>query len=111
MGKTLSGENTGIVDGFTDLFRNMDFVDRPVLFLIFIMVLAAVIYFKFCKQRKPKKIKKIDSEIESSNSDKDAAKWIANYIRNNPRMSMNPYLNPHATVSRRNINPVVEFDD
>ena len=83
----------------------------PVLFFIFIVVLAAVIYFKFCKQRKPKKVKKMDSEIESSNSDKDAAKWIANYIRNNPRMSMNPYLNPHATVSRRNINPVVEFDD
>ena len=28
----------------------------PVLFFIFIMVLAAVIYFRFCKQRKPKKI-------------------------------------------------------
>ena len=83
----------------------------PVLFLIFIVILAIVIYCRFCKQRKPKKLKKMDSEIESSNSDKDAAKWIANYIRNNPRMSMNPYLNPHATVSRRNINPVVEFDD
>ena len=80
-------------------------------FLICIIIVCAVIYFKFCKQRKPKKLKKIDSEIESSNSDKDAAKWITNYLRSNPRMSLNPYLNPHATVSRRNINPVVEFDD
>ena len=83
----------------------------PVFFLICIIIVIAVIYFKFCKQRKPKKIKKIESEIESSNSEKEAAKWIVNYIKNNPRMSMNPYLNPQATVSRHNINPVVEFDD
>ena len=90
---------------------NMDFVNRPVLLLIFIVIFVVVIYFKFCKRRKPKKLKKIDLEIESSNSDKDAAKWINNYLRNNLRMSLNPYLNPHAIESRSNINPVLEFED
>ena len=83
----------------------------PVFFLIFIIIVCAVIYLKFCKQRKPKLTKKVEVEIESSNSEKEAAKWIVNYIKNNPRMSMNPYLNPHANVSRRNINPAIQFDD
>ena len=66
-------------------------------------------YFKFCKQRKPQKLKKVDLEIEFSNSDKDAAKWIANYLQNKLRMSLNPYLKPHAIESRSNINPVLDL--
>ena len=83
----------------------------PVFFLICIIIIIIVIYFKFCKSKVPKLIKKVESEIESRNSDKEAAKWIVDYIKNNPRMSMNPYLNPHANVSRRNINPAIQFDD
>ena len=68
-------------------------------------------YFRFCKSRVPKPIKKVESEIESPNSDKEAAKWIVDYIKNNPRMSMNPYLNPHSNLLRRNINPAIQFDN
>ena len=83
----------------------------PVFLCICIILIIIVIYFRFCKSRVPKLNKKVESEIESPNSDKDAAKWIADYIKNNPRMSMNPYLKPHSNISRRNITPVIQFED
>ena len=83
----------------------------PVFLLICIILTIIVIYFKFCKPKLPTLNKKVESEVESPNSDRDAAKWIADYIRNNPRMSMNPYLKPHSNISRRNITPVIQFDD
>ena len=83
----------------------------PVFFLICIILTIIVIYFRFCKSKVPKPNKKVESEIESPNSDKEAAKWIVDYIKNNPRMSMNPYLNPYSNLSRRNINPAIQFDD
>ena len=83
----------------------------PVFLIICIILTIIIIYFKFCKPKLPKLDKKVESEVESPNSDRDAAKWIADYIRNNPRMSMNPYLKLHSNISRRNITPVIQFDD
>ena len=47
----------------------------PILLIIcIILTIMIIIYFKFCKPKLPKLDKKVESEVESPNSDRDAAK-------------------------------------
>ena len=77
--------------------------------IVFLLIcIIIILYLKLCKPKLPKVTKKDDSEKSVKNLEKEAAKWIAAYIREHPRVGDNPYRNRR---SRRNITPVISFDD
>ena len=77
--------------------------------IVFLLIcIIIILYLKFCKPKLPKVTKKEDPESSVQNPDREAAKWIAAYIRDHPRIEDNPYINRR---SKRNITPVNTFDD